>query len=45
VLIPEGYHPVATAPGYTMYYLWVMAGENRRFLSRQDPDHRWIAQG
>ena len=45
VLIPEGYHPVATAPGYTMYYLWVMAGKNRRFLSRQDPDHRWIAQG
>lgn len=45
VLIPEGYHPVATAPGYAMYYLWVMAGKNRKFLSRQDPDHRWIAQG
>ncbi len=45
VLIPEGYHPVCTAPGYTMYYLWVMAGKNRRFLSRQDPDHRWVAQG
>lgn len=45
VLIPEGYHPVATAPGYSMYYLWIMAGTNRRFLSRQDPDHRWIAQG
>lgn len=45
VLIPEGYHPVATAPGYSMYYLWVMAGENRRFLSRPDPDHAWVAQG
>jgi len=45
VLIPEGYHPVCTAPGYSMYYLWVMAGKNRRFLSRQDPDHRWVAQG
>lgn len=45
VLIPEGYHPVCTAPGYSMYYLWIMAGKNRRFLSRQDPDHRWVAQG
>ena len=44
VLIPEGYHPVATAPGYSMYYLWVMAGKNRRFLSRLDPDHSWVAQ-
>lgn len=45
VLIPEGYHPVATAPGYSMYYLWVMAGKNRRFLSRLDPDHHWVVQG
>ena len=45
VLIPEGYHPVCTAPGYSMYYLWVMAGRNRRFLSRLDPNHRWVVQG
>jgi 5-deoxy-glucuronate isomerase len=44
VLIPEGYHPVVSAPGYSMYYLWIMAGANRKFLSRQDPDHRWVAQ-
>ncbi len=44
VLIPRGYHPVVAAPGYSMYYLWVMAGTNRRFLSRQDPRHRWVAQ-
>jgi 5-deoxy-glucuronate isomerase len=44
VLIPEGYHPVCTAPGYTMYYLWIMAGRNRRFLSRPDPDHGWVAK-
>lgn len=42
VLIPRGYHPVVTAPGYSMYYLWIMAGKNRRFLSNIDPDHRWI---
>ncbi len=45
VLIPEGYHPVCTAPGYAMYYLWIMAGKDRRFLSRPDPDHRWVVQG
>ena len=27
--IPRGYHPVVNAPGYTMYYLWVMTGRNR----------------
>lgn len=42
-LIPEGYHPVIGAPGYTMYYLWIMAGENhRKFLSVPDPAHRWV---
>jgi len=44
VLIPEGYHPVCTAPGYSMYYLWIMAGKHRKFLSRIDPEHRWIVQ-
>ena len=43
-LIPRGYHPVINAPGYTMYYLWIMAGQNhRKFLSVIDPDHKWIA--
>ena len=42
-LIPRGYHPVINAPGYTMYYLWIMAGQkNRKFLSVPDPDHKWI---
>lgn len=42
-LIPRGYHPVINAPGYTMYYLWIMAGAvNRRFLSVIDPAHKWI---
>jgi len=42
VLLPRGYHPVVTAPGYLLYYLWIMAGRNRRFLSRIDPAHRWL---
>lgn len=42
-LIPRGYHPVINAPGYTMYYLWIMAGPNhRKFLSVIDPAHKWI---
>lgn len=42
-LIPRGYHPVVNAPGYSMYYLWIMAGEkNRKFLSVIDPDHKWV---
>ena len=42
-LIPRGYHPVINAPGYTMYYLWIMAGRNhRKFLSVPDPAHKWV---
>ncbi len=42
-LIPRGYHPVINAPGYTMYYLWIMAGRNhRKFLSVIDPNHKWM---
>ena len=44
-LIPRGYHPVVNAPGYTMYYLWIMAGRhNRRFLSVADPAHKWLLE-
>jgi len=42
--IPEGYHPVVCAPGYTMWYLWIMAGKNRKFLSYKDPAHAWAAE-
>ena len=42
--IPEGYHPVVCAPGYAMYYLWIMAGDKRRFLSHKDPAHAWVAE-
>jgi 5-deoxy-glucuronate isomerase len=41
--IKEGYHPVASAPGYQVYYLWVMAGFNGRMLTPcDDPKHSWI---
>lgn len=43
VVIPRGYHPVVAAPGYQLYYLWVLAGEERRYGAwSDDPDHSWV---
>ena len=42
VLLPYGYHPVATPPGYRLYYLWGLAGEQRRLALFEDPAHKWI---
>jgi 5-deoxy-glucuronate isomerase len=45
VLLPYGYHPVSSPPGYRLYYLWAMAGAERRMALHEDPDHRWIHEG
>ena len=42
VLLPYGYHPVCAAPGYRLYYLWAIAGDERRLAVYEDPAHRWI---
>jgi 5-deoxy-glucuronate isomerase len=42
VLLPYGYHPVSAAPGYRLYYLWGMAGEQRKLALHEDPAHTWI---
>lgn len=42
VAIPEGYHPVVVAPGYRLYYLWILAGEKRILKMRDDPQHTWL---
>ena len=42
VLVPRGYHVVATAPGYDYYYLNVMAGPTREWRFTVDPDHVWL---
>ncbi|HST25534.1 MAG TPA: 5-deoxy-glucuronate isomerase [Gaiellaceae bacterium] len=42
VAIPSGYHPVVAAPGYELYYLWVMAGEGRELAPYFDPQHAWV---
>jgi 5-deoxy-glucuronate isomerase len=44
VVIPYGYHPVAAAPGYRLYYLWALAGEGRRLMASEDPAHAWVTR-
>lgn len=44
-LIPRGYHgPCVAAPGYTMYYLNVLAGPTpgRSMAFCDDPAHHWV---
>lgn len=43
VTLPRGYHPVVSAPGYELYYFWVLAAfRDRRLVARDDPRHAWI---
>jgi 5-deoxy-glucuronate isomerase len=44
VIIPYGYHPVSAPPGYKLYYLWAMAGAERRLALHEDPAHTWLHQ-
>ena len=44
VLVPEGYHPVASAHGYTTYYLNFLAGSAQSLANADDPAHAWIKQ-
>lgn len=43
VLLPYGYHPVTSPPGYQLYYLWAMAGDERKLALYEDPAHQWIS--
>jgi 5-deoxy-glucuronate isomerase len=42
VLVPEGYHPVVSAHGYTTYYLNFLAGTAQSLASADDPTYAWI---
>jgi len=44
VLVPEGYHPVVSAHGYTTYYLNVLAGSAQSLANSDDPEHAWIKE-
>lgn len=40
--IPAGFHPVVAAPGHNLYYLWILAGEQRAMRVFIDPRYRWL---
>ncbi len=43
VAIPRGYHPVVAGGGYSVGYLWALAGEERAFGAWSvDPAHEWV---
>jgi len=42
VLVPEGYHPVAAAPGYNTYYLNALGGTARSLAASDDPQYEWV---
>lgn len=42
VLVPEGYHPVVSAPGYITYYLNVLAGSAQSLANQDDPRYAWV---
>lgn len=41
VKIPHGFHPIAVPPAYRLFCFWALAGEDRTWALRSDPDHRW----
>jgi len=42
ILVPEGYHPVTSRPGYTTYYLNVLAGSAQSLANQDDPNDTWV---
>jgi 5-deoxy-glucuronate isomerase len=41
-MAPHGYHTTCSAPGYTNYFLWMLAGEHRTQAVAFDPDLAWV---
>jgi len=44
MMAPNGYHTVVSAPGYTTYYLWFLAGEQRIQATVDDPALGWVSK-
>ena len=40
--MPWGYHQIVAAPGYTLYYLFFLAGEGNVLAGLEDSNHNWI---
>lgn len=46
VAIPQGYHPLVAAPGYSVWFLYVLAaGPGQKLQAYNDPDHSWLSSG
>jgi 5-deoxy-glucuronate isomerase len=43
-MMPKGFHTVVSAPGYTTYYLWFLAGEQRVQATVDDPNLGWVGR-
>jgi 5-deoxy-glucuronate isomerase len=43
-MMPRGYHTVVSAPGYTTYYLWFLAGNQRIQATVDDPILGWVSR-
>ncbi len=44
LMAPNGYHTVVSAPGYTTYYLWALAGNQRIQATVEDPALSWVGR-
>ncbi len=44
LMAPNGYHTVVSAPGYTTYYLWALAGTQRIQATVDDPALAWVGK-
>ncbi len=42
VLVRDGYHPVVAGPGYDVYYLNVLAGDEPSWAAADDPELAWV---
>jgi 5-deoxy-glucuronate isomerase len=45
VKIPHGFHPIAVPPAWRLFSLWALAGQERAWAVRRDPDHPAPAAG
>ena len=43
-MMPRGYHTVVSAPGYTTYYLWFLAGTQRIQATVDDGQLGWVGR-
>lgn len=40
---PSGYHPTIAAPGVTLFYLWALSGDSKKYNLSIDARFQWIS--